>query len=381
MDGFLGQWSAISYKPSIGSGVMDMTPLMQGGNAGGSMRPSALGQSMGSTVIPAVGPASDAALRAASQQGFRPGAYERMPAPETAQNQNGPALCQFSFGQHARSWGDKSPYPMPRQFELLFGHIPRTNGPRYGEEGLDWSYLAPLDGGLSVGLHDGISGVRSRNGAAIGLTALNAQFTWSYMSRLLKARRGTPAEYERFIEEDQLETLSELWQSYRCLGVVFSQAEKDDAYLALRRAGISAIPNYYLTANYVRGGRVQVIDYSNGSGMINGAAIYLVLRYMPMTKDTMYSFLPELDEMGGGRYQAEATWFTDDAVETYYVPQMCWEARPQNGVCLSLSRSHTSPIPSSSPRTLPRRPSSTRRPWVRSASQWPRPSSITWASG
>lgn len=327
MDGFLREFTQdgpayAKMRPP----VVDTAALLRAGDAGAALQAAAMGQSMGSTVIPPMGPSSDAAMRAGAVSGFDPGAYVRQSEQESAQNVNGAAHYQLYVWRHRRPWGDQKAYPMPQQNEAFFAVV--APQPDDGDP-----YLLPFDGGFSGAAGDGIQ-TKSVGGPIIGWTALNAELAWHYVTRLRKARRD-PIEYFRFKEMDRYEELPRIWNDYRFFGVVFATAAKDGPYAVLAQDRTDGwLPNVHLVTAQMRGGRVKMVDYSDGAGMINGAALYLVLRYVPIHKNTLYSFVMQAEDerdASSGQFPVEIGWFTEDGVDEYYVPQFCMEARPQHG--------------------------------------------------
>jgi hypothetical protein len=353
LNGFLGEFSedGASYA-KIMPPLADVAGLLRPGDDGGSMSAGSLGQSMGSAIIPPLGPASDAALRAGSRRGFEPGQAIRQPEQESGQSKNGPAMLTAHGCRHPRPWGDTTPYPFPSQFELLFVRhkdlpILENPGP-IDPETLLANHLLPYAGGFAWGTGNGIPG-KEMIGTCLSITALNEYLARLYIAMLL-LKRLDAGEYATFKAKDRYEMLSAIWEAYRFIGVVFSQAPLDSAYADIASglgASMGGLPLYYVASIMLRGNRIKMIDFTDGAGLVNGANLYLVLRYGPVDAKTVYSFdmLTEYSSSGSkGRFPVDKQWFAPNGIETIMAPQFFIEARPQHVVLPSpppLSISHS----------------------------------------
>jgi hypothetical protein len=297
---------------------------------------------MGSAVIPPLGPLSDAAMRGSAQRGFDVGQQIRQPEQEQAQNKTGPAVYTAHMWRHPRLWGDRTPYPFPSQFEAAFIKTQKLDFETELEvRSFETAHMRPIDGGFPWGVGQGIP-TKEDSGAALGLTALNEYLARIYIGALLKARTMSNNDYKRWKVADGYTTLPKIFEAYRFAGIVFSQAPLDGAYADIAAnlgMGLSGLPIYYVTTLQCRNNRIKMIDYTDGAGLMNGATLYIVLRYCAVDAKTVYSFdmLTEYASSGSkGRFPLDKNWFAPLGIESLMVPQFCIEARPQHDV-----RTHT----------------------------------------
>ncbi len=146
------------------------------------------------------------------------------------------------------------------------------------------------------------------SGTAIGWTALNAELAWTYIPMLLEARKKKE-DYEALKAQD-IERLFDIKGTYRYIGIVADASARANGF------ALTGQPFSHKLEISVRGGPTQLVDYTpNGAGMINGAASYVVLHWLPLTRNTIFSFTAQDVDVGqalmepNGRYQLPNEWF------------------------------------------------------------------------